>query len=179
MTNIEKTNQLYISIKSLADKRGYFLNPDIDFAMALAESLVINNERYGYEACPCRLSTGIRANDLDIICPCDYRDADLSEFGACYCGLYVNKSISEGKQTLRPIPERRKTIEISPTPKATGGKGEQMTNDDSKIETQNSKLGKALPIWRCTVCGYLCARTESPEICPICGAAHDRFEIFS
>jgi len=36
----------------------------------------------------------------------------------------------------------------------------------------------ALPIWRCRVCGYLCARERPPGVCPICGAKHDRFERF-
>lgn len=31
------------------------------------------------------------------------------------------------------------------------------------------------PVWRCDVCGYICARDEAPEICPICGAKKDRF----
>jgi rubrerythrin len=32
------------------------------------------------------------------------------------------------------------------------------------------------PVWRCDVCGYVCARDDAPEICPICGAKHDRFQ---
>ncbi len=169
MADADKTNNLYSGLKSLADKRGYFLNPDLDFTKALLESLMVNEERYGYQACPCRLATGKRTEDLDIICPCDYRDADLTDFGACYCGLYVNKAITEGKQTLKPIPERRK-------PKVMR---QEMATDNSKLEIRNSKLGSNLPIWRCTVCGYLCARDKAPEICPICGVAHDRFELFS
>jgi rubrerythrin len=34
------------------------------------------------------------------------------------------------------------------------------------------------PIWRCRVCGYICARDEPPEICPICKVTRDRFERF-
>jgi rubrerythrin len=35
-----------------------------------------------------------------------------------------------------------------------------------------------LPVWRCRVCGYLCARDEPPGVCPICKAKKDRFERF-
>jgi len=35
-----------------------------------------------------------------------------------------------------------------------------------------------LPVWRCKVCGYLCAREGPPEICPICKAKKERFERF-
>jgi rubrerythrin len=34
------------------------------------------------------------------------------------------------------------------------------------------------PVLRCLICGYVCARDEAPEVCPICGASHDRFEKF-
>jgi rubrerythrin len=33
-------------------------------------------------------------------------------------------------------------------------------------------------VWRCRVCGYLCARTEPPEVCPICKVGKERFELF-
>ncbi len=33
-------------------------------------------------------------------------------------------------------------------------------------------------VWRCRVCGYLCAREEPPDVCPICKVKKDRFEKF-
>jgi len=39
-----------------------------------------------------------------------------------------------------------------------------------------SSLSK--PVWRCKVCGYLCGRDEPPDICPICKAKKERFELF-
>lgn len=33
-------------------------------------------------------------------------------------------------------------------------------------------------VWRCKVCGYLCARVSPPEVCPICKVGRDRFEPF-
>lgn len=167
MASQEQTDKLYYQLKSFADRRGYFLNPEVDFTGALVESLVVNDERYGYQACPCRLATGKRTDDLDIICPCDYRDADITEFGACYCGLYVNKAIFEAKQTVKPIPERRPSKEMRL-------KMQENATPNSRPEAVTSRL----PMWHCTVCGYLCARDDAPEICPICGATHDRFERF-
>jgi len=156
----------YEELLAFNKKRGYFLGPDIVFTKDLVASLLKNQERYGYEACPCRLATGSRTEDLDIICPCDYRDQDITDFGACYCGLYVSRDIAEGKAVLKPIPERRLTKE----------KRYKMTEE--KQSAINNQQSTKLPIWRCTVCGYLCARTDAPEICPICGVAHDRFERF-
>lgn len=91
---------------------GYYLNPDIDFVKGLINGLIVNERRYGYQACPCRLAADDRSEDLDIICPCNYRDADITESGACYCALYVSKAVIEGKQELEPqLPERRPPLE--------------------------------------------------------------------
>jgi rubrerythrin len=47
--------------------------------------------------------------------------------------------------------------------------------EEKLMETKpNSKM----PVWRCKVCGYLCARDEPPEVCPICKATKERFERF-
>jgi len=104
----EKTiDQVYERLKKHAESTGYYLNPDAKFTKYLIKSLLINQKRYGYWACPCRLASGKKEDDLDIICPCDYRDPDLNEFGACYCALYVSQEIKDGKKSPGSIPERR------------------------------------------------------------------------
>lgn len=125
--------------------------------------MLVNEKRYGYWACPCRLAAGDKQKDLDIICPCDYRDDDLSEFGCCYCALYVSKNVVEKKQPLRSIPERRESDIV---------KKKEMQGVDIK----NLSLRK--PVWRCKVCGYLCGRDAPPEFCPICKVKKERFERF-
>ena len=84
-------------LKKETESGGYFLNPDIEFTKNLIRGLMKNEQRYGYRACPCRLASGKKDEDLDIICPCDYRDPDLNDFGACYCALYVNEAIARRK----------------------------------------------------------------------------------
>ena len=76
------------------------------------EGLKTNEERYGYPVCPCRLGTGKLDLDRDIICPCDYRDPDVVQYGACYCRLYVNKAVYES-QNLPEVPERRPQEKIA------------------------------------------------------------------
>jgi ferredoxin-thioredoxin reductase catalytic chain len=148
-----------------AEASGYHLNPDREFPRELVKSLLVNQERYRYWACPCRLAAGNKAADLDIICPCDYRDADLNEFGACFCALYVAREILEGQRQAASIPERR-----PPASQRRAAKAEA---------SGTAPLGKlSQPVWRCKVCGYLCARGEAPEVCPICKAKKDRFERF-
>ncbi len=60
-----------------AEEGGYHLNPDREMTLMLAEGLLVNLNRYGYQLCPCRLGEGEMDSNLDIICPCDYLDSDL------------------------------------------------------------------------------------------------------
>lgn len=160
----EEIQKLYEKLNKDAKAGGYCLSPDFEFTKELLKGLIINQKRYGYFACPCRLATGIGEEDIDIICPCDYRDPDLDEFDACYCALYVSQEILDGKKEVESIPERRLSME-------------EKKNEKSKSIGGNvSKL--PLPVWRCKVCGYLCARENPPEICPICKVRRDRFERF-
>lgn len=156
--------QLYQRLDAEAEANGYHLNPDVEFTKALVESLLVNEARYGYRACPCRLASGVKQDDLDIICPCDYRDADLNAYGACYCALYVSEEIKQGSAEARPIPERRPP---DPTQRA-----------QARVTAAQPAAAPGLPVWRCRVCGYLCARDEPPGVCPICKAKKDRFERF-
>lgn len=158
----EEVDALYDRLHRDAESSGYHLNPDAAFTKAIVRSLLINQERYGYWACPCRLASRKKEEDLDIICPCDYRDPDLGEYGCCYCSLYVTKKVLEGKMAPKPIPERRPP------------KGERKAN----AKPAGGLKTAGMPVWRCRVCGYLCARDEPPDECPICKAKKERFERF-
>jgi len=160
----EEVDRLFQRLHQEAESGGYHLNPDTPFTKELVKGLLVNEKRYGYWACPCRLASGHKEEDLDIICPCDYRDPDLDDYGACYCALYVTGAVLKGEQKLQPIPERRPPAEERG--KARSG---------SKPSTLSSL---PYPVWRCKVCGYLCARDGPPEVCPVCKAKKDRFEKF-
>jgi ferredoxin-thioredoxin reductase catalytic chain len=163
---VEKAvDDLYARLKKDAESNGYHLGPDVDFTKELIRGLIANQERYGYMACPCRLASGKKDEDLDIVCPCDYRDPDLDDFGMCYCCLYVSEKVAKGEQKTRSIPDRRPPggPKISPPKPAIAAVG---------------VTSLPLPVWRCKVCGYLCARENPPETCPICKVKKDRFERF-
>ena len=70
--------------KPEADATGYIFTDRKDELDWLLEGIASNIERYGYSLCPCRMGSGDIASDRDIICPCDYRDPDLAEYGQCY-----------------------------------------------------------------------------------------------
>jgi ferredoxin-thioredoxin reductase catalytic subunit len=154
----------YDELTKAAVASGYHLNPDAEFTKGLIDGLITNEKRYGYAACPCRLAVGAKNEDLDIICPCDYRDPDLNDYGACYCALYVSDAILKGEKELSYVPERR----LPPQEREKIGAAPALLRADNL----------AYPVWRCKVCGYLCAREAPPEICPICKSKKERFEQF-
>ena len=162
----EQVDRAYRRLRENEERVGYHLNPDDSFTLELVRGLLINQNRYGYRACPCRLASGVREEDRDIICPCDYRDPDLAEYDACYCALYVSPAIVSGNKALAPVPERRPP------------EGERMKMREKQTPVGAVPSGLSLPVWRCKVCGYLCAREEPPGVCPICKADKDRFERF-
>ncbi|MFY9750755.1 MAG: ferredoxin-thioredoxin reductase catalytic domain-containing protein [Methanoregula sp.] len=162
----DSVDATYLTLRNDAEKSGYRLNPDSEFTKNLVRGLLKNEQRYGYCSCPCRLASGKKEEDIDIICPCYYRDDDLEEFGACYCTLYVNEAIAHGNQKVAPVPERR-------PPRSQRGKDPVVRITGTAASPVFSQ-----PIWRCKVCGYLCAREQPPGICPICKATKERFERF-
>jgi ferredoxin-thioredoxin reductase catalytic subunit len=102
--DIEK---LYEMLQKVQEPKGYYFSNDKERTFELLEGLLENKERYGYMACPCRLASGDREWDKDIICPCVYREPDVEEYGSCYCNLYVNQEWNQGKIPHAHVPERR------------------------------------------------------------------------
>ena len=143
----------------------YNLNPNREDLEIIIDGYLEAEKKYGYPACPCRMADGDREKDLDLICPCAYRDDDLAEFGACYCSLYVDDDIATGEKEAQYIPERRpENPEERPQAK--------------KREPASGGFSVPVNMWRCTVCGYIAAKELPPAKCPICGVGKDRFELF-
>ncbi len=174
MITLERVRQ---RAESDAKTFGYYLHPDPQFLQDLLEGLKKNEERYGYPSCPCRIATGNLELDRDIICPCDYRDPDVAEYGCCYCALYVRKDLYEGKTPINPIPERRPR-EKQARAYETGG---AVTAEPAVQEARETKA--AVPVqpevkkrlWYCKQCGYVTFREDPPYVCPICKAKREMF----
>jgi ferredoxin-thioredoxin reductase catalytic subunit len=160
--------------ESDAKTYGYHLNPDPEFLKNLLEGLKQNEERYGYPSCPCRLASGNFEFDRDIICPCDYRDPDVLEYGCCYCALYVRKDVFEGKTPITPIPERRP---LEKQARAYRIAVEVSTEKSSKtaVTVAKASSGIKLKLWYCKQCGYVVFREDPPYVCPICKAKREMF----
>ena len=99
--------ELYERMKKVQESKGYYFNQDNERTFELLDALITNKERYGYMGCPCRLLSGDRTHDRDIICPCEYSIPDIEEYGSCYCNLYVSKEWNQEKIPHAYVPERR------------------------------------------------------------------------
>jgi len=171
LTTLDKVRQ---RAESDARTYGYHLNPDPKFLQDLLEGLGKNEERFGYPACPCRFASGNLELDRDVICPCDYRDPDVAEFGACYCALYVRRDVFEGKTPVQPVPERRPLEKQTRTYATTPTTGAEKKTELGTTSTKDtSRIKKKL--WYCKQCGYVVFREDPPYVCPICKAKREMF----
>lgn len=155
-----------------AKRNGYYLNPDPKFLASLLKGLKQNEERYKYPSCPCRLASGQIELDRDIICPCDYRDLDVMEFGSCYCALYVDEKVKNGEVKLGPVPERRP---LEKQARTFSAKSDQEQKIKPEIVEEIKPKVEVLDLWYCKQCGYVAFREEAPFICPICKAKKEMF----
>jgi ferredoxin-thioredoxin reductase catalytic subunit len=171
LITLEKVRQ---RAESDAKTYGYYLNPDPEFLKDLLEGLKRNEERYGYPSCPCRLASGKFEFDRDITCPCDYRDPDVEEYGACYCALYVRKELFEGKTAILPVSERRPPEKQA---RAYGIAVETPAKESSETAVVVAKESSEvkLKLWYCKQCGYVVFREDPPYVCPICKAKREMF----
>lgn len=165
MTNLERVKE---RAESDARTYGYYLNPDPAFLNSLLEGLRDNEERFGYPSCPCRLASGNLEIDRDIICPCDYRDPDVNEYGYCYCALYIRKDVFEEKSEIGQIPERRPVEKQNRTFKIE-------TTEISKADDTQKSSRITKKLWYCRQCGYVCFREDPPYVCPVCKAKREMF----
>jgi ferredoxin-thioredoxin reductase catalytic subunit/rubredoxin len=166
MASKEDIEETIHRLKKEAQAGNYNLNPNREDLEIVIDGYLEAEKKYGYPACPCRLADGDYEKDKDIVCPCAYRDDDITEYGACYCSLYVDDDIASGEKAAQYIPERRPA------------KPEDRPQAKKAPETVGAASGFSTNIWRCTVCGYLAAKEQPPAKCPICNVGKDRFELF-
>ena len=175
MTTLEETRR-----RAEADAKtyGYYLTPQPELLQGFLEGLKTNEDRYGYPLCPCRLASGNFEYDRDIICPCDYRDPDVAQYGSCYCRLYVNKKVYESKN-LPEVPERR-PLEKQQRAYGNPAVAKQATPQNEQEKPAAAQAPEAQPtvkkkLWYCKQCGYVVFREDPPYICPICKAKREIF----
>ena len=113
---------LHDTLKKLQEAKGYYFCRETDMVMDILGQMLKLKDRYGYLVCPCRLSSGSREADRDIMCPCVYREEDVKDYGFCYCGLYTDKKGHDCPAARAVVPERRPAEKSMATLLASHGK---------------------------------------------------------
>ena len=74
-------------MKNYAEENGFTLNED--YADSVIKGLFLIESKKGEKYCPCRLTTGDKNKDKDIICPCTYHLEELKNNKKCHCNLFM------------------------------------------------------------------------------------------
>ena len=89
--NFESNKEIFEDsefVKNLKQKN-ITLNPNVQIISTIMKGLIKNKIKYGYMACPCRIASGDKKEDKDIICPCIYMEDDIKNYDKCHCELFV------------------------------------------------------------------------------------------
>lgn len=87
----EEITALKEKSKEHADSVGIKLNPDEQIVLGVLKGLLRNKETKGDLYCPCRMVTGNKDKDTEIVCPCVYHRGEIELQGHCHCRLFVKK----------------------------------------------------------------------------------------
>ncbi len=80
------------AIEAFARDNEFHVSPDEEKVRMLLEGIFANERRYGLKYCPCRLICKDPAEDLKMVCPCNFLAHDTwRAAGECWCGLFVRR----------------------------------------------------------------------------------------
>ncbi len=88
----------------VVDALGFKFTPDEELADFLLEQEVKLEQDKGAPYCPCQGRSGVRAEDMQIVCPCiPFHRAHFDAMKRCWCGLFVHKDVTD-PDSLPQIP---------------------------------------------------------------------------
>jgi ferredoxin-thioredoxin reductase catalytic chain len=83
------------AIQAFVAKNEFQVNPEQDRVETLLEGIFANESNHGLKYCPCRLATKDFAEDIKIVCPCNFTIHETyqgQEKGECWCSLFVRRT---------------------------------------------------------------------------------------
>ena len=84
--------------KNFTQQNEFILNPDRDHVAMIVRGILDNEKKYGLKLCPCRLRNETQENDLELICPCNFKTHSTwlrptsGKKPMCWCGLFVKRN---------------------------------------------------------------------------------------
>lgn len=75
---------------------GYKFTPDDELADFLLEQEVKLERDLGAPFCPCQGRSGVREEDMRIVCPCiPFHRDHFDKIKRCWCGLFVHLDVTD------------------------------------------------------------------------------------
>jgi ferredoxin-thioredoxin reductase catalytic chain len=82
------------AIEKFTENNEFKVNPDKERVEMLLDGVFANEQNHGLKYCPCRLATGDDAEDLKLVCPCNFIVHETyvgKPDGECWCSLFVRR----------------------------------------------------------------------------------------
>ncbi|MEM3030118.1 MAG: ferredoxin-thioredoxin reductase catalytic domain-containing protein [Candidatus Micrarchaeia archaeon] len=79
-------------LKGFTEGKDFELNPDSAHVEFIVKGVFALEKTKGLKYCPCRLTSGDKQKDLELLCPCNFKIQEAwSNWGRCWCGLFVKR----------------------------------------------------------------------------------------
>jgi ferredoxin-thioredoxin reductase catalytic subunit len=83
--------ELLKKLKAYADSKNFKLNENEKTLEGIIRGLLRNKQFKGDIYCPCRVVTGDKEKDKEIVCPCVFHRGEIELQGKCKCTLFWSK----------------------------------------------------------------------------------------
>jgi len=85
------------TFKEYAESKGFVLNPNQKALEGLVNAFLRVKKAKGEFYCPCRIVSGNKEKDKEIICPCIFHRGEIELQGKCKCTLFWDSTKIEKK----------------------------------------------------------------------------------
>ncbi len=82
-------------LEKYCEQKGYALNPSWMMTTSLKSNLCEMEATFGKRYCPCFEPSGDTVLDKKMMCPCEFIEDEIEEYGTCHCALFGPKDLSK------------------------------------------------------------------------------------
>lgn len=75
-------------LEKYCEQKNYALNPSWMMTTNLKSNLCEMEATFGKRYCPCFEPSGDEVLDKKMMCPCEFIDDEIAEYGTCHCALF-------------------------------------------------------------------------------------------
>ncbi len=82
-------------LEKYCEQKNYALNPSWMMTTNLKSNLCEMEATFGKRYCPCFEPSGDEVLDKKMMCPCEFIDDEIAEYGTCHCALFGPADLSK------------------------------------------------------------------------------------